>query len=334
MGGERPRRTPWNSCRPQFDIDTLVRAGAIKPGAYVEGNLNLPSCDDELAIEFESSATNPRNSWLRLRYAIRDYWTGEQHQIDDKIYQTPSYPWFGGQRWWFVCPNENRRVRKLYLPLGARRFRSRGAYRLAYASQRETVHDRAMRRARKLCRRLGDDPMDGHYPEKPPRMRGATYDRLLDMQRIASRMNGCSSSWNGWAAGHRSAPEPDRTASSRLSQCRTGRMPSRARSGKRGCTKLVLLRMSISVCFPRSVFLTDMRGKAARERKRLATGKCEGRKSHAEMDPEMVRIAKGLRRRKRGNSLRAIAAELAARGYLNANGKEFSAASVASMLGA
>jgi len=72
--------------------------------------------------------------------------------------------------------------------------------------------------------------------------------------------------------------------------------------------------------------------KAARERKRLTTGKCEGRKSHAEMDPEMVRIAKGLRRRKRGNSLRAIAAELAARGYVNANGRKFSAASVASML--
>jgi hypothetical protein len=52
--------------------------------------------------------------------------------------------------------------------------------------------------------------------------------------------------------------------------------------------------------------------KAARERERLTTGKCEGRKSHAEINPEMVQIAKGLRRRKRGNSLRAIAAELAA----------------------
>jgi DNA invertase Pin-like site-specific DNA recombinase len=74
--------------------------------------------------------------------------------------------------------------------------------------------------------------------------------------------------------------------------------------------------------------------KAARERKRLTAGKCEGRKSHAESNPEMVQIAKGLRGRKRGNSLRAIAADLAARGYVNANGKEFSAASVASMLGA
>ena len=72
--------------------------------------------------------------------------------------------------------------------------------------------------------------------------------------------------------------------------------------------------------------------KAARQRKREASGKCEGRKSHAEINPEMVHIAKGLRRRKRGNSLRAIAADLAARGYVNANGKEFSAASVRSML--
>jgi hypothetical protein len=36
--------------------------------------------------------------------------------------------------------------------------------------------------------RLGDDQMDGHYPEKPPRMRGATYDRLLTKLIADSRM--------------------------------------------------------------------------------------------------------------------------------------------------
>jgi hypothetical protein len=175
QGGRPTVESAW-----RFDIDALVRAGAIKPGNYVEGSLKLPSRDDEFAIEFQSSATNPRNSWLRLRYAIRDYWTGEQHQIDDKICLTASRPWFGGQRWWFVCPTENRRVRKLYLLPGARRFRSRGAYRLAYASQRETIQDRARRRDDKLTRRLGDDRMDGHYPKKPPRMRWVTYNRILD----------------------------------------------------------------------------------------------------------------------------------------------------------
>ena len=83
--------------------------------------------------------------------------------------------------------------------------------------------------------------------------------------------------------------------------------------------------------FEKAMLVSKLRG--ARERKRLAIGKCEGRKSHAEIDPEMVQIAKGLRRRKRGNSLRAIAADLAARGYFNV-GRAFSAASVASMLGA
>src|SRR5262245_33316593 len=58
--------------------------------------------------------------------------------------------------------------------------RSRRAYELAYASQRETKYDRALRRARKLRLRLGGDPADDEYPDKPPRMRWATYNRLMD----------------------------------------------------------------------------------------------------------------------------------------------------------
>jgi hypothetical protein len=44
------------------------------------------------------------------------------------------------------------------------------------------------------------------------------------------------------------------------------------------------------------------------------------------MSVNELRDLQGLRRRKRGNSLRAIAADLAARGYVNPNGREFSAA--------
>jgi DNA invertase Pin-like site-specific DNA recombinase len=75
--------------------------------------------------------------------------------------------------------------------------------------------------------------------------------------------------------------------------------------------------------------------KAARERKRAASGKCEGRKSWAEINPELVREAKRLRRRSpKGHqrSLRHVAAELAKLGYLNERGATFSAASIASML--
>lgn len=75
--------------------------------------------------------------------------------------------------------------------------------------------------------------------------------------------------------------------------------------------------------------------KAARERKKAAAGKCEGRKSWAEINPTLVQEAKRLRRKspKGGQrSLREISAELAKLGFLNQRGMQFSAASVASML--
>lgn len=76
--------------------------------------------------------------------------------------------------------------------------------------------------------------------------------------------------------------------------------------------------------------------KAARDRKRAKDGKCEGRKSHAELRPEVVAEAKRLRRAspKTGErrSLRKIASELAAMGHVNTNGRPYSAKSVRAML--
>jgi hypothetical protein len=96
--------------------------------------------------------------------------------IDDKVYLAPTRPQLGGLRWWFVCPQLNRRVRKLYLPLGGRHFWSRHAYELAYVSQRETKFDRALRRARKLRLRLGGDPTDD---ETPTSRRGCAGRRTI-----------------------------------------------------------------------------------------------------------------------------------------------------------
>jgi len=75
--------------------------------------------------------------------------------------------------------------------------------------------------------------------------------------------------------------------------------------------------------------------KAARDRKRASAGKCEGRKSHVEARPEVVDVARQLRRRKpKGGqmSLRAISAALAERGYVNERGKPFNPKSIAVML--
>ncbi|MGI8852338.1 MAG: recombinase family protein, partial [Methyloceanibacter sp.] len=74
---------------------------------------------------------------------------------------------------------------------------------------------------------------------------------------------------------------------------------------------------------------------AARKRKRESEGRCEGRKPLSTTRPEVVALARKLRRRrpKAGQlSLRGVSNELAARGFLNERGKPYAAKSVASML--
>jgi len=86
--------------------------------------------------------------------------------------------------------------------------------------------------------------------------------------------------------------------------------------------------------FEKASLVTKLRG--ARDRKRLRTGKCEGRKSHGETRPEIVAEVRRLHRKnpKTGKrlSLRAISAVLANRGCTNSGGKAFAPASILSML--
>jgi DNA invertase Pin-like site-specific DNA recombinase len=76
----------------------------------------------------------------------------------------------------------------------------------------------------------------------------------------------------------------------------------------------------------------------ARERKRAATGKCEGRKSHLEARPDVVKLARRLHRRHprtgERRSLRMISVLLAEQGHRNGAGRPFSASAIASMLSA
>jgi DNA invertase Pin-like site-specific DNA recombinase len=72
--------------------------------------------------------------------------------------------------------------------------------------------------------------------------------------------------------------------------------------------------------------------KAARDRKKAETGKCGGRKSLAEINPQIVREARRLRRRSprtgQRRSYAKISAELFSLGYWTAKGNSFSASQV------
>lgn len=74
---------------------------------------------------------------------------------------------------------------------------------------------------------------------------------------------------------------------------------------------------------------------AARKRKREREGQCEGRKRLSATKPEVVALARKLRRRRpKGGqlSLREVSTRLAANGFLNERGKPYAAKSIASML--
>lgn len=75
--------------------------------------------------------------------------------------------------------------------------------------------------------------------------------------------------------------------------------------------------------------------KGARERKRAAVGKCEGRKSLAEVRPQVVSLARKLRRKRptgKRLSYRDIAAQLALQGHRNGKGNAYHASAIRSML--
>lgn len=82
--------------------------------------------------------------------------------------------------------------------------------------------------------------------------------------------------------------------------------------------------------------MTVAKLKGARDRARRINGKCEGRKSYAERDPQMVALALHLRggNGHRPYSLRDVAADLAAYGYTTPSGRPYSASAVQSMLDA
>jgi hypothetical protein len=84
--------------------------------------------------------------------------------------------------------------------------------------------------------------------------------------------------------------------------------------------------------YEKARLVAKLRG--ARERRRLTVGKCEGRKSWSEINPELVREAKRPRRRSpKGHqrSLREVANELGKLGYRDERGVMFHPASIASM---
>ena len=170
-----------------IDLAWLRRRGMLTPGrcstvtwsrgGEQTGSIALVAQDDD----------------VRLVYRTKDH-DGSQVDVAEVVPFAYTPTRFGGRRQWLRCPKCGRRCRKIY---GGRYFRCRLCHRLRYASQSAGPDQRASDRARKIAKRLHDmwggaTEAEYDFPPKPPRMRWATYNRLLEQYDELE---------NRWAAG-------------------------------------------------------------------------------------------------------------------------------------
>jgi len=119
--------------------------------------------------------TDEQHGWLRLQLG----------ELDQRINLVAHERHFGGRQWYFVCPATGRRASVIWRPPGARQFASRQAWggRVAYGSQFETWHDRALSGTQEIRYRLaGKDyisVLDGMPPPKPKGMHWKTYQQKI-----------------------------------------------------------------------------------------------------------------------------------------------------------
>jgi hypothetical protein len=166
----------------KLDLYHLIRTGSFRQGATVTGSLAWTdgyTGEQRASIGYKAHMGEERG-WVCLTYTTTNHWTGEtiQHDYTVELATTPQP--LAGRRWWWVCPRRGDLVSKLYMPAGGGIFASRKAHRLAYRSQRQSPHDRALGRAFKLRRRLGSTAGIGDDIDKPKGMRWATFDRKME----------------------------------------------------------------------------------------------------------------------------------------------------------
>lgn len=154
-----------------IDVRRWARDGLLEPGrafcwqwtcnGEVTGSIKVRAETGRVVLDYRSRSGG--GDWRDKNYPVQ-------------LEATPCH--LGSWRQWFLCPAKGcgRRVAKLY---GGAVFACRHCHQIAYPSQREPSHDRALRKANAIRDRLNWPPgvANGHGP-KPKGMHWRTFERL------------------------------------------------------------------------------------------------------------------------------------------------------------
>jgi hypothetical protein len=151
MGGYGSTRWSWHTKKRvvdnclQLDILNFIKKGLIS-GHHASGTVRWDNLTGEVSpsITFEIFPMGDGLQIFRISYRVENLGEVQNLQYDIKL--VSSRPYFGGRRWWFICPlivNDRvckRRVRVLYLPPSEIYFGCRHCHNLTYRSSQE--HDK------------------------------------------------------------------------------------------------------------------------------------------------------------------------------------------------
>jgi len=145
---------------------------------------------NELTVSDQSEHAGPKAP-RQIRVLVKDDVIAvelRQQRHDGSYYvqrQQIALTWtachYGGKRLWFICPTRHceRRIGTLFLS-DDNVFRCRHCLKLAYASQRQTIEDRAAHSANHIRRRLGWAPgILSPVGGKPKGMHQKTFNKLV-----------------------------------------------------------------------------------------------------------------------------------------------------------
>ena len=220
--GQRAIKRFTTSSFLALDIRRLQRDGVLQPGSLSTSSWSRNGAE-AASLELRSE---PDRVWLSYRLRC------DEHSWHPVIYPV-TVEWtpcqYGGSRPWFRCPAHGcgRRVAILY---AGRIFACRHCYRLAYPSQREAPHARALRRTRAIRAKLGGAPnLLRPFPARPKGMHWRTYRRLQKKSHQAEKR-----SWPPWLLKVLFA-EAQRLRTAKLRIKRSGGMPLHAQSAAADC---------------------------------------------------------------------------------------------------
>jgi hypothetical protein len=182
-GGLHGGRPTCESCR-RIDVRCWHREGRLHAGqcfsySWTYGGEPFGS----ISVRIEADAAV-------LMFRSRSWGDTEWKAIEQRVPITWTVCNLGGRRPWFCCNvysngrHCGRRVAVLYC--AGELFACRHCCGLAYTSQHESLHHRALGKAQKIWMQFGGTAnMFDDFPDKPKGMHRGTYDRLRRAHDIA-----------------------------------------------------------------------------------------------------------------------------------------------------